>query len=457
MGTTHRRAAVLAFVAALAAVVAGCGSGASESEDRSLTVWTLESQPERVATLERLAGDFGARDNVEVKVVAVDQLQFNQLLTSSAASGELPDVIAGVGLDGVGSLAANDLLDTQVAREVVDALGPETFATGALDLATVDGTLLAVPSDSAVSILLYRRDLFEAAGLPAPTDYASIQRAAEVLDGDQQVGFVGFTTEKGDLEHLAVSNGCELVADDGTVTLDSPACVQAFDFYDRLITDHSVAGEQDWNAVRASYLAGRSAMAMYSSFILDELAGLRQDLLPSCPECAADRAFLARNTGVIAEIGGADGQQRGQLRAQTDWAVTAGASPHSGAFVEYMMSDGYEGWLGMAPEGKIPDRLGTREEPTRFVDAWRAMPSGAEPRAPLSDFYTPDVVDLVARPADNILWWGVKHGQAPLVGAMLGSQPIEQAMNDMLTDQATPETAVRGAADEVREIQATLQ
>jgi multiple sugar transport system substrate-binding protein len=85
------------------------------------------------------------------------------------------------------------------------------------------------------------------------------------------------------------------------------------------------------------------------------------------------------------------------------------------------------------------------------------MPSGKEPRAPLSDFYTPDVVDLIARPADNILWWGVKHGQAPLVGAMLGSQPIEQAMNAMLTDQATPDTAVREAADEVREIQASLR
>ena len=68
-----------------------------------------------------------------------------------------------------------------------------------------------------------------------------------------------------------------MVDDGGRVALDSPACVAAFAFYDDLIRNHSVAGAQDVDTTRATYFAGKAAMVIWSSFILDELAGLVPD------------------------------------------------------------------------------------------------------------------------------------------------------------------------------------
>ena len=63
-------------------------------------------------------------------------------------------------------------------------------------------------------------------------------------------------------------------------------------------------GAQDVDTTRASYFAGQAAMVIWSSFILDEMAGLRDDAKPNCPECQSDPAFLAKNTGVVTTIAG---------------------------------------------------------------------------------------------------------------------------------------------------------
>ena len=105
-----------------------------------------------------------------------------------------------------------------------------------------------------------------------------------------------------------MGNGCQMVDDAGEVTLESPQCVAAFQFYGDLIKSYSVSGTQDVDTVRASYFAGQSAMAIWSTFLLDELAGLRNDAKPSCAECKKDPKFLAENTGVVAAVAGPDGE-----------------------------------------------------------------------------------------------------------------------------------------------------
>ncbi|WP_341994713.1 extracellular solute-binding protein [Microbacterium sp. LWH7-1.2] len=452
-----KRSAVIAAIGVTAVIMSGCTSSAEQPDDGPLTVWTLESQPDRVATLENLAAEFAESAGTEVEVVAVDEAQYNQLLVSGAAAGELPDVIGGVDLVGVGALAANELVDAEAAQQVVDALGADTFEERSLERASIDGAVSAVPSDSWTSVLIYRQDLFDAAGLDAPTTYDDVLAAAEALDGqDGRAGFVGFTDNHEALEHFALANDCQVVDDDAEVTLDSEQCVDSFALYNELITEYSVDGEQDPNSVRATYLAGGAAMAVFSSFILDELAGLRADLTPSCPECAADPAFLAKNTGVVTTITGPDGTE-GQYGKQTNWAIPVDASPAAVDFVEYMMSDGYEAWLAMAPEGKVPNRLGTADEPREYVDAWRAMASGVETKAPLSDFYPAEVIDAIASSPTQISEWGIEQGQAPLMGAILGEQPIVQAMSDMFAGSLTPEQAATQAADAIRSIQDSLR
>ena len=284
-----------------------------------LTVWIAEDVPERVTQVEAIFADYTEATGTEVELVAVAEDQLFTLLTSAAAADELPDLLGAIPLPVVRTLSANELLNTEVPGQVVEELGADTFAEEALALTADGDTQLAVPSESWAQLLFYRADLFEAAGLEPPTSYDSILAAAEALDSEEVAGFVG-ATAPGDsfteqtFEHVALGNGCELVDEEGEVQLDSPECVAALDFYGTLIQDYSVPGAQDVDTVRASYFAGQAAMFIWSTFVLDEMAGLRNDALPTCAECADDPAFLATNTGVVGAIEGPDGGEPGAVR-----------------------------------------------------------------------------------------------------------------------------------------------
>jgi multiple sugar transport system substrate-binding protein len=459
---TTRTAGPLAAVLTLLAVLAA-GCAPPPRDPNHLVVWTLENLPERLAAIRSVAERFTQATGITVEMVGVDENQFTQLVTASAASGVLPDVVGSLPLAAVRSLAANELLDPAATGQALAALGPETFSARALELTRDGNAQLAVPSEAWPQLLLYRRDLFAAAGLPEPRTYADVTAAATKLNTDDVAGFVGATIA-GDaftqqtFEHLALANGCEMVDDGGRVALDSPACVAAFAFYDDLIRNHSVAGAQDVDTTRATYFAGKAAMVIWSSFILDELAGLRDDAAPSCPQCVADPRFLVDNTGIVTALTGPDGREPAQFGEVQSWAVLADANAGPAArFIAFMMSDGYLDSLGSAPEGKFPTRSGTPEEPTRFVDAWRTLPAGVDRRVPLDELYPAPVLDALAGSVGTFRRWGITQGQGALVGATLGELPVPQAIAAMTSGEIDPAEAAREATVTVTELQDSLR
>jgi multiple sugar transport system substrate-binding protein len=365
----------------------------------------------------------------------------------------------------VRTLQANELLDTETPGAIVDSLGRDTFRRTALDLVSDRGTILAVPSDAWRQLLVYRKDLFAAAGLPAPNTYEKMVRAAEILGGDGGDGMVGFVagtdpravfTEQS-FEHFALANGCQLANDRGDGSLDSRACVEAFGAYADLIREHSVAGNQTFETARATYFAGKAAMVMWSSFLLDEMAGLRDDVLPSCPECRADPAFLAKNSGVATGLTGPSGRAPASFGEVVSWVVLAGgATSEARRLIEHMMSDGYERWLGMAPEGKVPTRAGTRDEPRRYADAWARLDAGVDTKAPLSRFYDQSVLNAVAASPGAVDRWGFRQGQGELVGATLGQLPVAKSLNKLITSGGDPSAAAQEADREVEAIKREL-
>jgi len=463
---TRPMAAAAALLSLL--VVAACGDDGDEGgetggEANSIVVWTGDTIPDRVAATEEIIAAFTDSTGIKVKLVGVEEDQFNQALTSAAAAGDLPDVVGSQPLAAVRTLSANDLVNTEATAAVIESLGEDTFSERSLELTRDGDEQLSVPTDAWSQLLYYRTDLFEAAGLQPPETYEDILAAAEALDGDDVAGFVGATTP-GDaftaqtFEHLALANGCELVDKDGEVTIDSDRCVEAFGFYQDLIGNYSVAGTQDVDTVRAGYFAGEAAMAIWSTFLLDELAGLRNDALPSCPECKDDPEFLAANTGVVALLQGPNGDEPAQFGEVSSWVITSTASAEpSQQFVEYMLSDGYVDWIAIAPEGKFPVRSGTADKPTEYVEAWQGLDVGVDSKAPLSDFYPQEVIDIIQSGADNFSRWGITQGQGDLIGASLGELPVPQAIGELTGGGTDPEGAASQAAEAVRGIQDGLQ
>lgn len=458
---TRTAGPVAALLALLAVVLAGCAP--PPRDPQHLVVWTLENLPARLAKIKAVTERFTQATGITVDLKGVDENQFNELVTASAASGSLPDVVGSLPLAAVRSLAANELLDPAATGRALAELGPETFSPRALELTRDGAAQLAVPSEAWPQLLLYRRDLFAAAGLPEPRTYADVTAAATRLNTPDVAGFVGATIA-GDaftqqtFEHLALANGCELVDASGKVALDSPACVHAFAFYDDLIRNHSVKGAQDVDTTRATYFAGKAAMTIWSSFILDELAGLRDDAAPSCPQCRDNPRFLADNTGIVTALTGPDGREPAQFGEVQSWAVLADANADAAArFITFMMSDGYVDNLASAPEGKFPTRSGTREQPTQFVDVWRTLPAGVDRKEPLAGIYPPAVLDALTRSVGTFRRWGITQGQGALVGATLGELPVPQAIAAMTSGEEDPAAAAREATVTVSELQDSLR
>src|SRR3954468_7824760 len=230
-----KRSQLLA-VAAAGLIVAGLGAcgddGGSQEAGGTLTVWSLENQTDRVQATQAIADKFTAASGIKVKIVATDENQFSSLITSAAAAGTLPDVVGALPLAAVAQMATNDLLDTDATKAVIDGLGAATFSPRAIELTGQDGKQLAVPSDGWAQLLFYRKDLFDAAGLPAPDTFDKIRQAAQKLNSKQVAGITmatvandAFTEQT--FENFALGNGCELVDANKNVTLDSPQCVQS--------------------------------------------------------------------------------------------------------------------------------------------------------------------------------------------------------------------------------------
>ena len=152
-------------------------------------------------------------------------------------------------------------------------------------------------------------------------------------------------------------------------------------------------------------------MAIWSTFLLDELAGLRNDAMPTCPECVDDPTFLAANTGVVAALAGPDGDEPAQFGEVSSWAITATAATEpSQQFVEYMLTDGYVDWIAIAPEGKFPVRAGTADNPTEFVDAWQDPRRRRRHEGAAGDFYPQEVIDILQSGAGQVLPLGDHPG-----------------------------------------------
>jgi multiple sugar transport system substrate-binding protein len=197
-------------------------------------------------------------------------------------------------------------------------------------------------------------------------------------------------------------------------------------------------------------------MIIWSSFLLDELAGLRKDALPTCDQCKGDASWLADNTGIVTTLQGPSGAGPAAYGEIVSWNVLNDASPKAKDLVTYMMSDGYLKWLAISPEGKVPTRTGTTENPQQYADGWGKLETGVDKKALLSDVYSPETLKMIAESPDSFQRWGLPQGQGELAGAVAGQFVVPKALAGMINSGTSAADATAKAQKEAEQIKSDL-
>ncbi|MBO9398145.1 extracellular solute-binding protein [Shimia sp. R9_2] len=423
----------------------------------TIRFWTTEEQPERLAKQQEMAEQFKSATGTSVEVIPVSESDLGTRATAAFAAGDLPDVIYHT-LQYALPWAEAGILDTEAASEVVEDLGVGTFAPGAVAMADFNGETASVPVDGWTQMVVYRKDLFDAAGLEAPNSYANVLAALEKLHNPPEMyGFVAATKVDENfmsqvLEHVFLANGVSPVDENGFKALDEAATTEVLDFY-KAIAKASPPGELYWKQSRELYFAGKAAMIIWSPFILDELAGLRDSAPPTITDDPTSNK-LAGMTGIVTNFSGPsnpDGAAWGDVRY---FGITSDADTDEAMdFVKFAMDDGYTQTLSIAPEGKFPVRRGTADNPTAFADAWSKLPVGVDRKAPLGELYDQAMIDEIVGGLDVAQRWGVAEGQLSLASKIINSQAINRVVRQYIDDEIDAAAAVAAINDELSKVQ----
>lgn len=436
----------LALIASVSAAVA-----------QEIRVWTTETQPARLERQQQMAADYEAASGVKVEMIPVDEGEYSTRATAAFAAGDLPDVIY-FPLQHALPWVEAGILDAEAAQEVLESLGADTFAPGGVAMAQTDDGVAGVPVDGWTQMVVYRKDLFEEKGLAAPTTYANVLAAVEALHNPPEMfGFVaatkvdeGFMSQV--LEHVLLANGATPVDENGFSGFDEAKTVEALEFY-KAIAEASPPGELYWKQSRELYFAGQAAMIIWSPFIMDELAGLR-DAAPVTINDDPTSRELANATGFITNFAGPSNPAGAAWADTRYFGITADADTEAAQdFVEFAVSEGYLDTLAIAPEGKFPIRNGTADNPTAFIDGWSKLDVGVDRRAPLSELYPADVIANIVSGLDVGQRWGVSEGQLGLASKIINSQAINRVTREYIDGTISATDAVAKMNAELSELE----
>lgn len=422
----------------VASTSSATGSASNGQPNPSLTLWVDEKSPAHQEAVNSIIDDFMETHDVNVEVMFIAPNLLPTLVETAVTNGDLPDIIIHP-IEYTIGWAEQGILNTSAAETAVTNLSADTFNQAALDLVSVNGQPAAIPSDGYHQILLYRTDWFAERNLETPDNYAAMLAAAEAIYDPENLrsGFV--TPTESNLrsthtafEHLAAANGCQLINEAGEVLLTDPACNEAINFYFDIVHQFSPIGVQTETSTRNAYLEGRTGMIITPPTILPQLAGLDEEHAPTCPDCNRNIKHLAENSGIITTIFGR-GTTSATFGEMSNLGITNEADPETAVtFAEYWFNEGYDTWLAVESERKVPMRQGTRTNPTQYIDKWGLEPLAGSDQS-LTDLYGEDVVAQLRDGVAESNRWGIPQGQGRLITDLYRDLALSVVLQEMLS------------------------
>lgn len=385
-----------------------------------IVFWTFEVDARSLAIQNDIAARFEATNpGIEVEIVPVDRAVMMEKAMTALTINKLPDLIFHP-LDYTFRLVKEKVIDVEAAHDLIGKLGKNTFAEGALTLATYEEKFAAIPVDAWSYILLYRKDLLEAAGLVPPETWLDVKKVAQALHAPPLIWGIGIPTSPWDiytqhvLEKFSLSRNVLLVDKaTGEVDLNTPEFIATLRSYKEL-SKFSPPGDVNQMHTRLDYLGGRCAMTILPSFMLPHLCGANSDGVLVVPN-------LNEKTGFTGVIKGEDSEaQFGQINY---FGITNGSNKEiTEKLVRFIFEEDYMEWLSMNPEQKLPLRKGTEEERNKFADGWKNLISIHGRK--LSDCYGTESLNSMLAGAEKFDRWGFTSGRGFLMSRIYQSKVI---------------------------------
>ncbi|WP_202638201.1 ABC transporter substrate-binding protein [Bailinhaonella thermotolerans] len=179
-----RKLAAAGLAAALGVVLAGCGSGGSDSGPgkSTVTMWmypVIGDQAKSQAFWAKVEKDYEAKNaGVDVKI-DIQPWESRQEKVTTALAAKKGFDLAVLGPDQIPQFAQQGTIE---ALDDVVAPAKASFLSGALTALTVDGKLYGVPIYQTITAPLYNKKLFAEAGVTEiPDTLAELKEAAPKL------------------------------------------------------------------------------------------------------------------------------------------------------------------------------------------------------------------------------------------------------------------------------------
>lgn len=277
----HHPAAAAAAVTAVLALTACSGGGSedaapsgedgSSSDPVTLSVWVMGDSG---ANLEAALEPFIEETGIEVEVEAIPWDNVNDRLTTAVASGEGPDV-SQIGLSQLAAFLEGGAL-ADISEEIGDYpnLDPANFPEAVSpENLNPDGGIHSVPWVSDTRVLFYRSDILEEAGIDeVPATWDALREAARTL-AQRGEGQFGYYIPQWDAPlpiSYAWQSGADVVADDGTVDLDSDGFRAAADHYLGFYEDGVVPTAGDFDQA-AGFVSGAAPLLVSGPYLANAI------------------------------------------------------------------------------------------------------------------------------------------------------------------------------------------
>src|SRR5438128_10607631 len=176
-----RKLFVVAIVSAIAVISAACGSTSSAANDQTgtLTVWLMNGSAPK-AVVDGVNADFKAKyPNVTVNV-QIQQWSDVTTKLDTAFGGSAPPDVMELGNTLVAKYASAGAL-ANISGKKSDFENSGTWLQSLTDSCTYQGKLYCVPYYAGSRAVLYRKDMFDAAGATVPTSMDDLLTAGQKL------------------------------------------------------------------------------------------------------------------------------------------------------------------------------------------------------------------------------------------------------------------------------------